>query len=89
MPSVSNWIKSYPDFEDLHLEIFGICGRFMKSGKCWILLDRTRRLQKMYPIIWNLRIPKQKNCNSVNLELASSKLSRFSNRRILKDKKNF
>lgn len=31
----------------------------------------------------------RKNCNLVNLELASSKLSRFSNRRILKDKKNF
>ena len=30
--------------KDLHLEIFGICGRFMKSGKCWILLDRTRKL---------------------------------------------
>ncbi len=57
---MGNWIKSYLDFEGLHLEIFGICGHFMKNGKCWILLDNPKRLQKMCPTIWNLRIPKQK-----------------------------
>ena len=60
MPSVSNWIKSYPDFEDLHLEIFGICGRFMKNGKFWIPPDKLVKLRKLYLAIRNLRIPKQK-----------------------------
>ena len=58
MPSVSNWIKSYPDFEDLHLEIFGICGRFMKNGKFWIPTDKLVKLRKLYLAIRNLRIPK-------------------------------
>ncbi len=59
MPSVSDWIKSYPDLEDLHPGTFDICGRFMKNGKYWILPENLRRLQKMCPAIWNLRIPKK------------------------------
>lgn len=57
MPSVSNWIKSYLDFEDLRPETCDICRRFTKNGKYWILLRSLRRLQKMCPIIWNLQIP--------------------------------
>lgn len=54
MLSVRNWIKNYPDFEDLRLETLGICEHFMKNGKCWILLDNVRRLQKIHLKIWNL-----------------------------------
>lgn len=42
MLSVNNWIKSYPDFVDLHFETFAICERFMKNGSYWILPDNVR-----------------------------------------------
>ena len=58
MVSEGDWIKSFLGFEGLHLEIFGICGRFMKNGKFWIPPDKLVKLRKLYLAIRNLRIPK-------------------------------